>query len=185
MDIQRFYEQFRSEDIIMSYKGSASIDLLSNLMDTLQIKLSEIEPKSSVRKRVFNVLVEVIQNIYHHYGKCHSQNAYDEETVNFLIAKTDANYFIIAGNTIFNEEIPMLRSRIDLINSLSPDRLKQVYMQTLSNGVLSEKGGAGLGLIEIARKSGGKLDYEFYPLSNRLSFFSLMVKIPAALPAAA
>ncbi|HSY61943.1 MAG TPA: SiaB family protein kinase, partial [Cytophaga sp.] len=42
---------------------------------------------------------------------------------------------------------------------------------------LSEKGGAGLGLIEIARRSGGKLSYSFKPLNEELSYFYFKSKI--------
>jgi hypothetical protein len=44
-------------------------------------------------------------------------------------------------------------------------------------GKFSEIGGAGIGLIDMARKSGNKLDYEFKPIDNRISFFSLVVRI--------
>lgn len=185
MEVQQFYEQFRSEDIIMSYKGGISADLLNNLMDDVQTKLAEVEPKSAVRKRIFHISVEILQNIYHHYAHCCIENSYDEESVNFLVAKTANDYYIIAENFIFNEEIPMLKARIDLLNSLSPEKLKQLYIDTLSNGIISAKGGAGLGLMEIARKSGEKLGYRFSPVNHQLSFFSLMVRIPAALSAAA
>lgn len=154
-------------------------------MDIVQAKLAEVEPKSSIKKRVFNILVEILQNIYHHYGHITIDNFSDEESVTFVLAKTQGDYYIIAGNYILNEEMPALKAKIDLINSLPSEKLKQVYMETLGNGVISEKGGAGLGLIEIARKSGGKLFYEFRLFDNHISFFSLMVKIPAALPAAA
>lgn len=152
-------------------------------MDTVQGKLVEIEPKSSIRKRVFNILVEVLQNIYHHYA--HISVDEDEVETRFALVKCRVNYYIIAGNYILNKEVPLLKARIDLLNTLSSEKLKQVYIETLGNGIISEKGGAGLGLIEIARKSGSKLTYEFRPMNDNLSFFSLMVTIPAALPAAA
>jgi Mor family transcriptional regulator len=169
----------------MSYKGNANRNLLNNLMDVVQAKLAEMEPQSTIKKRVFNLLVEILQNIYHHYGHITIDNFSDEESVTFVLAKTQEDYYIIAGNYILNEEMHALKAKIDLINTLPADKLKQVYVNTLGNGIISEKGGAGLGLIEIARKSGGKLLYEFRSCNNHLSFFSLMVKIPAASPAAA
>jgi len=185
LDVQGFYEQFHSEDIIMSYNGNANGDLLNNLIHVAQAKLAQVEPKSSIRKRVFNILVEVLQNIYHHYGQITIKDFPNKESVTLVFAKTQANYYIVAGNFVLNEEIPALKEKIDLINTLPAEKLKRVYIETLGNGVISEKGGAGLGLIEIARKSAGKLSYEFRLFDSHLSFFSLMVKIPAALPAAA
>jgi hypothetical protein len=38
---------------------------------------------------------------------------------------------------------------------------------------ISEKGGAGLGLIDIAKKTGSKLSYQFKELNDEVSFFIL------------
>jgi hypothetical protein len=42
---------------------------------------------------------------------------------------------------------------------------------------MSSKGTAGLGMIDIARKSGEKLEYDFQPINDKTTFFSLTVKI--------
>lgn len=44
-------------------------------------------------------------------------------------------------------------------------------------GELSVKGGAGLGLIEICRKTGEKLVYQFINLDTENDFFVLKVTI--------
>ena len=43
----------------------------------------------------------------------------------------------------------------------------------LSVSEFSDKGGAGLGLIEMAKKTGNKLDYDFVSLDNDYSYFIL------------
>jgi len=53
-----------------------------------------------------------------------------------------------------------------------------LYKQVLTNGQVSDKGGGGLGIIDIAKKSGEKLDYGFMPVDDFNSFFSLNVSIP-------
>ena len=52
-----------------------------------------------------------------------------------------------------------------------------MYKKQLREGTLSEKQGAGLGLIDIARKSTSKLHYQFIPLDEGHSFFILKVEI--------
>ena len=44
-------------------------------------------------------------------------------------------------------------------------------------GKLSAKGGAGLGFIDIARKSGNKLEYFFKEINSYSSFFILTTKV--------
>jgi hypothetical protein len=54
-----------------------------------------------------------------------------------------------------------------------------MYRKQITEGRISEKGGAGLGLIEIARKTRNKLIYQFFPLMNNQFFFILKVEINA------
>jgi hypothetical protein len=75
------------------------------------------------------------------------------------------------------DKVPGLQARIDRINAMDKDELKQYYQDVLSLEGFSEKGGGGLGFIDIARKSGQKLNYEFLKIDENFSFFSLYIKI--------
>ena len=69
------------------------------------------------------------------------------------------------------------RRKLQKINSLDKEHLREYYREVLGNGAITEKGTAGLGMIDIARKSGNKLEYEFLEIDKYFSFFSLNVKI--------
>ena len=56
---------------------------------------------------------------------------------------------------------------------MNPNEIREVYRQMLSNSEFSDKGGAGLGLIEMAKKTGNKLDYDFISLDKNYSYFIL------------
>jgi hypothetical protein len=59
--------------------------------------------------------------------------------------------------------------------------LKSLYKEIIKGGSgLTNKGGAGLGFVDMARKSGQKLEYEFEELGEGLSFFSLKTTVPRA-----
>ena len=60
---------------------------------------------------------------------------------------------------------------------MDKDALKVYYKEVLNNGEMSAKGGGGLGMIDIARKSGKKLEYKFDNVDNEYSFFSLNIKV--------
>jgi hypothetical protein len=60
---------------------------------------------------------------------------------------------------------------------MSKDELKEYYKEILNNDEFSDKGGGGLGMIDIARKSGQKLNFNFIEVDNQYSFFSLSIKI--------
>jgi hypothetical protein len=55
--------------------------------------------------------------------------------------------------------------------------LKILYKIILNNEEFSQKGGGGLGLIDIARKTGNKLIADFYKCNTDYFFFSLEIVI--------
>ena len=95
----------------------------------------------------------------------------------FMIGKTGPEYTILTGNYILSENVEKLKTNLDKINSIDKEQLKEYYKEILNNDEFSEKGGGGLGMIDIARKSGQKLNYNFLPVDNIYSFFSLNIKI--------
>jgi len=101
----------------------------------------------------------------------------NEKSALFMIKKQDDEYSIMTGNYIMNENVPSMKNRLDTINSMDTLQLKTYYKEVLNNGEMSTKGGGGLGMIDIARKSGKKLEYRFDKVDNKFSFFSLNVKV--------
>jgi len=66
-----------------------------------------------------------------------------------------------------------MKTMLENINQLDPVGLKQLYKQQMREGRLSDKGGAGLGFIDIARKTGEKLIFSFLEIDDINSFFVL------------
>ena len=101
----------------------------------------------------------------------------NHNTVIFMVGKEEDTYVIYTGNYIKTESAGKLESRLERINSLNPEELKAHYKEVLNNGMMSEKGGGGLGMIDIARKSGQKLGFKFLKVDDELSFYSLKIKV--------
>jgi hypothetical protein len=141
------------------------IDQILSLSETTLTNLSE---STGTRKKVYFILVEALQNITRHQS-----NPLQEKLIDgyFAIYKVNNRYMITSGNLIKPEDVEYLRNKIDSLNALSPEELKQYYQQALSSSELSDKGGAGLGLLEIMRKSGNKLSYDFENINDDYSYF--------------
>jgi len=100
-------------------------------------------------------------------------------TAIFMIGKHQESYIITSGNPIKDVHIDSLKTKLDQINSLDKDGLKSLYKEIIKSGSgLTDKGGAGLGFVDMARKSGQKLEYEFESLGEGRSFFSLKTTVP-------
>jgi hypothetical protein len=137
----------------------------------------DAEP-NGLQMKVFHIIVESLQNISKH---AQNINGFKEETRGigtFLIAKSETDYFIIAGNLVDTEDRIAMTELLETINKLDKDGLKALHQEQMKKGKLSERGGAGLGFIDIARKSGRPLAYNFKPITDQTSFFILTTQIP-------
>jgi hypothetical protein len=166
------------DNIMLSFKGLVTSDLLTSVLSIMESKMEHLDESPKVRKKVFNVLVECLQNLYHHSEKDKMQfDELESDTAIFTISKINEQYVIQTGNYIKNSQVAVLKDKLDLINSMNPEELKAFYQQALKNGERSEKGTAGLGMIDIARKSGNKLEYSFLDVDKSANFFSLTIKV--------
>jgi hypothetical protein len=95
------------------------------------------------------------------------------------LAKDENGYSITTGNFIPNSDVKGWKAHFDTVNQASKEEIRTLYREQLHHGELSEKGGAGLGIIDIARRSGEKLHYEFQDCHDGNSFFSLKVTVSA------
>ena len=124
-------------------------------------------------------MVECLQNLYHHIEDDDESKKHLKKSKSALImvVRNEDGYYIQTGNYIDRTIVTELEERLIKINTLEKEQLREYYKEVLSNGNISEKGTAGLGMIDIARKSGNKLDFKFLDIDQDFSFFSLNVKI--------
>ena len=122
-------------------------------------------------------MVECLQNIYKHSDELNVSGKGRKKHGIFLVAQDDNGYVVSTGNMIENEKIDGIKKSIDHINSLNPEEIKELYKKQITLGVLSEKGGAGLGFIDICKKTGNPLEYRFENIDENKSFFILKTYI--------
>lgn len=178
-NIYDIFQKLDEKNILLSFKGMITPDLLTTILQIMESKLESYDEKPKVKKKVFNVLVECLQNLYHHIDKdivIENQKTYDKSAL-LMIARNNGDYQVMTGNYIESGSVEVLKQRLDFVNSLNRDELKSYYKEVLNDGMRSDKGTAGLGMVDIARKSGQKLGYHFLDLGSNLSFFSLTVTI--------
>lgn len=182
VDIYNLYKSMERDDIILSFKGDITQELLSSVYQIMESRLDNAEEDVRKKKKFYHILVECLQNVYHHMESLQDELHRETDAIGnsaiFIIGKSEtANYLIITGNFILNKKAEDLKSKLDKINAMEPEELRAYYLEKLNTTELSDKGGAGLGMIDIARKSGHKMNYNFDRISEKYSFFSLAVTI--------
>jgi hypothetical protein len=174
-EISRFHRLMDEKDIMLVYCGEFSQDLNKTLLSFTERKFKTENVEDALRRKIFNVMVEVLQNVSK--NKVDNLGDTDEISSLFMLGTNKDDYIMISSNMIRNDKIPPLRSRLDQVNSLDKEGLKLLYKDARLNATFSETAGAGIGLIDIARKSENKLEYSFEELSNDFSVFSLLIRV--------
>ncbi|MGD1844338.1 MAG: SiaB family protein kinase [Salibacteraceae bacterium] len=179
MDIEstlRFYKQLEGDDLSFIYQGNFNDDITNRVIDLSERNMDSQGQHTRIIHRVSFLLAECFQNIVR-YGEEGHQDLDNDTNGIFLTRHVGSKYYIISGNLILHEKVDELTKRLDDINTMGKDELKKLYLQVLSGGVFSDKGGAGLGLIEMARKSGEKLLYDFERINDTYAFFYLQISL--------
>jgi hypothetical protein len=180
INIYDLFRKMEQDDVLLSFKGEITEDLLASVYRIIENRLENDAEQTRLKKKFYNILVECLQNVYHHMIglKEVKEGEHPGRTAIFMITRGNGGvYRVITGNFIRAEAIAGLKQKLDYINSLTPEDLRKQYLEQLGNTELSEKGTAGLGFIDMARKSGEKLEYDFRPVTEELSFFSLAVTV--------
>ncbi len=178
MNLYKEYKKLIGNNVVLSFKGEVSTDLANSILDVIHARLDKYESNLRLRKKVFNVLVETLQNLSRHLEKQEIvDDSLNPRTAIIYIWMDDKGYHVATGNYILTENVASLEDWLGNINSMQKDKLREFYKDTLDNTVISKKGGAGLGFIDIARKSGNELNYEFVRVNDEYSFFSFLTTI--------
>jgi len=169
------YKQMKANDINLVYEGEITHEITKAFASLAEKKLENDQESSTVQRRVFHVMVECLQKVSKH-ADVNQDSPYAKRGI-FMIYKTKKCYSIITGNIIEHERIHDLRSLLEEINSKSKEELNTLYKTQIREGALTDKQGAGLGFIDIVRKTGKDLDYHFIKVDEKYSFFILTSRI--------
>lgn len=182
-DLYEFYSIVKSQKIIFCYSGPIMQEGLEGISQTLRKKLQADEVEFAVEQAIFSIFVEEMQNILNYSAE--NQLFHENETTVslscgiFLIGTNDSGYFLHCGNQILTQDIPYLTEKIEEIRNMSKDDLKALYRERRRQPPAPGSKGAGLGLIEIARRSGTAIDYKFTKINDTYSFFSIFSSVEA------
>ncbi|MBU2913142.1 MULTISPECIES: SiaB family protein kinase [Reichenbachiella] len=179
MDLLKRYKNIYDTNILLMYKGEVTFDLVTSIIETLDGRIGEIESDRLIKKKFYGAATECIQNLYHHMDEVSDEtiDTYDSKAGLLMVTSRKKFFNIMTGNFIPNDKINTIKGKLDNINSLDKDELKKLYKEILYNGEFSDRGTAGLGFVEIARKTGQKLSYEFHTVNEDYSYFTFQIRV--------
>jgi len=159
--------------VIVSFNGEMDQDRVSMLSYTAEHQLDTEGARRGTIKRIFNILIELLQNVLlHSASPTHGKPFY------FVLAKNMEDYVAICANIVSNDSAKKIKETLDQIKKMNEKQLKAHYMEVLSNDQFSAKGGAGLGLITVALKCDNNFTFNCITLDDQVSLFELTALIP-------
>jgi hypothetical protein len=167
------FEVAKRENILAHY-GPLSYEEIGFLLNRMSAFVDKQGMNITIKKKVYSAMVESLENIYKHQDIINSNTEYQPRFSLFLDEK---EFSLFASNSILIKKIDPLKEKLDKVNSLNKDGLKDLYKLTILSGNVSPKGGAGLGIINIAKVSENKIVYNFESIDNEYSYFTINVSI--------
>ena len=172
LDVQHL---LRSNGILISFSGRLSQGLIEEYGEAVK-KYLEVEdrPQNQIYN-TFSVFIEQTQNIKNYCTLKAESDHYETIAQSSIvtIGKTDNGSYVCSGNLIENNDGGPLAAYLDYIIQQDKTGLKTMYKEKLKQAVSPDSTGAGLGLIDMARKAASPLEYSIVDLNGGLSFFTL------------
>jgi hypothetical protein len=176
MNLLTLRENYLKQRIMLCFNGPISRSLIEEIGNALRNYLNTQETAPSSAMDVYSVYIEMTQNIRHYAGR----QGYDDEqaTATVAVARDDEGHYLVsAGNLVELEDGKALVETVENLAGLDAVELKKAYKQQLRRPREEEHSGAGLGLLDMARKSTRPLQSSIEPLPSGRGFFSLTATI--------
>ncbi|MGM0370009.1 MAG: SiaB family protein kinase [Bacillota bacterium] len=172
-------EKLNREGIILSFTGPFSQGIIEEMGDALKSYLKDEKNNRGGIYKVFSVFIEQTQNVKN-YAFDFDDRAEKEKILSsgtMIIGEKDSSYFVCSGNLIKKEDTTKLKRKLNQINDCDKENLDKLYKKRLRKEIKKDSGGAGLGLIDMARKADGRFEYNFLEQGEDYYFYTLTVTI--------
>jgi hypothetical protein len=180
MNLYEFYQAAKAENIILYYCGPIAHASVEGVAQTLRKNLEYEEAGNQVAQSVFSIFIEQVQNVLNYSAEKPPSFKMAEDDLKVgmvVIGHENAGYYILCGNKVFNSDIGILQEKIDFLCHMNKEELKALYKERRRMDPGPGSKGAGLGLIEMARKSSEPLEYDFIPIDDEFSFFTIRAAV--------
>ena len=169
----RFKKEVNEKNIIFSFVGYVSENILVSLGEALKQKMAIEETDINTTKKVFSVFVEQVQNIIRYSAERIGDEKREMSSGVISVGCEQGRFFVICGNTVMRDQVAGLQERLTTLRSLDKDAIKAFYKEKLKEPPEVDSKGAAIGLIEIVRRSSQPIEFDFMNIDEQKCFFCL------------
>lgn len=179
MSLFKYYEEMQGEGVILYFNGPVSQHMVESIAGLMRTKMRAEDTGQGSVQRVFAVLVEQMQNIvrYSLEQRTDSPEQLGEMAHGQVVVgrEKDGRFFVACGNRMLTDDSRSLVRYLRRLQGMTKEELKAYYREQRKLHGAGTLKGAGLGLVEMARKASRPLDYDIVPVDASTSFFSMKV----------
>ncbi len=179
-ELNDFRTLLLQKKIIFAYCGYVTEPILFGLGEALKKKMSLADADKKTISSVFSIYVEQVQNIIRYSAETDPRNTDSETSLRFgviTIVNENQKFSIDVGNMIKHKDVGRMDKQLSDISEMDSLELKRAYKAQLKSDPAPESKGAGLGLLEIARRVSEPLEFDFHRVDDTYTFFALKATI--------
>jgi len=177
-------QQLDAANILICFNGPLSQSIIEQLGVAVRRHLEGEALDEGTLYDVFAVYIEQSQNIQNYTAKKAAEGIhaspgssgvhFDAATIAIGRVEPD-HYLVTAGNPVAKADLPALTALLDALAGLDADGLKALYREQRRKPRTGS--GAGLGLIDMARKASRPLEYQVREMDEHTAYFHLIAVI--------
>ena len=172
-----FRNMLHDRGMIFCYSGYVTEPVLSGIGEALKKKLQLEEADTNTMRNVFAIFVEQMQNIVRYSAEREGPEVEDDHTeIRYgvlAIGMEGDKFFVTCSNKVHIRDVERLNTRLGELQGMDKKSLRKMYKEKLRAPTEVTSKGAGLGFIEIARRSSEIIDFDFMSLDEKFAFFCL------------
>ncbi|MEZ4739542.1 MAG: DUF6272 family protein, partial [Flavobacteriales bacterium] len=157
--------------LIFEHFGAMERDELERVVETVEAYARMANDPVPLRKRLVNVLVEALENVH-----CHTPPALIESGFARLI-RENAGYRLLVGNALPSASAVLMAHRVEILNDMDEADLREHHLKLLANEGRTDRGGAGMGLLTMARRTNHAIQTHTVPRDSTTCFLLLELKL--------
>ena len=162
--------------VFFAFSGLMSEEVINIFINGIEAQLTKISENNSKAMNILVIFVEVMQNVIK-YQKNHLQEDYDSLYVIVVQDLQSGQLVVQACNLIATADKKKVSEKIDYVNGLDKDGLRQAYRSLRKAGDLVHDKGAGLGFLEIRKLASKSLEYQFKSRDDKYERFLFQVTV--------
>lgn len=182
MDIQfahSLIEALREDRCIFGYSGFFPDEHSPRLIELGEAVLNGWEGTVPVKGRLGYVMVEAYQNIVRHRARPLSMPDRGEGQSMFLLRCHATGQQVFACNLVTRSQALKLDKDLADLQGRDNTELKELYLEGIQRTSKPGTRGAGLGLIEMVRRTGGGASWTFNPIEDGHDLFAISLDVGA------